>query len=576
MAVTEPYPAVLERLTHVSGRAPERCAYGDEPDQFAELWLPDGDGPHPVVVLVHGGYWRERYRLDVMNALAADLRSAGLAVWNLEYRRVGGRGGWPATFADVADGLDALVDHAGPARLAMDRVAIVGHSAGGHLALWLAARGGLPAGAPGAGPRLVPALAVALAGVADLHEGARLGLSGGAVAALLGGGPEEVGERYALASPTARTPLGVPQLLVHGDRDDSVPLDLSRRHHAAAVAAGDECELVELPGVDHFALIDPASAAWGLVRAHLPPSVGEGRVGARLDRSGAASGDHLSRTPTPTLPPRGGGSSSARSADGTPVGWERVGAGRPLVLLHGAMTDRTCWAPLAAQLSGELDLLLVDRRGRGLSPAGGRYDLAAAVEDLRAVCATLDAPPAILGWSFGAVVALEAVLGGLPCVHLVLYEPPLPVATARLPEGFRAEFVRLVEAGEIETAARLFLTRVMRLAPAVVEVMRGFPLWPSVLAAVPAARWEMEILDACTYDAARVRACRTLATVLAGTESPAHLVEASARVAGDLPGARLVRLPGQHHFAHLSDPAGFAAAVRAALAPRGEGGDDAP
>ena len=112
--------------------------------------------------------------------------------------------------------------------------------------------------------------------------------------------------------------------------------------------------------------------------------------------------------------------------------------------------------------------------------------------------------------------------------------------------------------------------------PTMVEVMRGFPLWRSVLTAVPAARWEMEVLDAFRYDVARVRACRTSATVLTGTESPAHLVEASLRVAGDLPAARLVRLPGQHHFAHLSDPAGFAAAVRAALAPRGEGGDDAP
>lgn len=267
--MTEPYPPVLARLTPVPDPAPVRCAYGEGADRFAELWTPAGAGPHPVVALLHGGYWRERFRLDVMHALAADLRATGVAVWNLEYRRVGGTGGWPATFEDVAAGMDTLVDHAAGAGLDLDRVAVVGHSAGGHLALWLAARGGLPAGAPGAEPRLLPRVAVALAGVCDLHEAARLGLSSSATADLLGGGPGDVPDRYAVASPTARLPLGVPQVLVHGDRDDSVPLAISRRHAAAAVASGDACLLLQLPGVDHFALIDPGSAAWARVRAGL-------------------------------------------------------------------------------------------------------------------------------------------------------------------------------------------------------------------------------------------------------------------------------------------------------------------
>lgn len=270
--MSETYPPVLDRLTRFAGDPPERCPYGGEADQFAELWLPQGSGPHPVVVLVHGGYWRQRYRLDVMNALAADLREAGVAAWNLEYRRVGGRGGgWPGTFADVAAGFDALLDHRD--RLATDRVGVAGHSAGGQLALWLAARDGLPAGAPGRSPRLAPGLVVALAGVCDLVLAAQLGLSSGAAQELLGGGPEDVPDRYAAASPRARVPLGVPQLLLHGDSDDSVPLELSRRHHAAAAAAGDACELVELPGTDHFALIDPAGAAWGLARSRLLASV---------------------------------------------------------------------------------------------------------------------------------------------------------------------------------------------------------------------------------------------------------------------------------------------------------------
>src|SRR6266516_3198408 len=102
------YPDELARLTRHPGEPPRRFAYGPRADQLAQLWAPSGPGPHPVVALVHGGYWRERYRLDVMHAMAADLRAHGVAAWNLEYRRVGGEGGWPATFEDVAAGFDAL------------------------------------------------------------------------------------------------------------------------------------------------------------------------------------------------------------------------------------------------------------------------------------------------------------------------------------------------------------------------------------------------------------------------------------------------------------------------------------
>jgi acetyl esterase/lipase len=262
------YPADLARLTRYSGAPPRSMPYGPAADQLAQLWLPSGPGPHPVVALLHGGYWRERYRLDVMHALAADLRAHDVAVWNLEYRRVGGEGGWPATFEDVAAGFDAIGDHARRERLDAGRVAVVGHSAGGHLALWVASRAGLAAG-PGHAPRLRPAMAVALAGVCDLREAARLRLSGGAALDLLGGAPDQVPDRYALGCPTSRLPLGVPQLLYHGTADDSVPLDISRRYRAAAAGAGDACELVELPGVDHFALIDPASAAWAAIRSRL-------------------------------------------------------------------------------------------------------------------------------------------------------------------------------------------------------------------------------------------------------------------------------------------------------------------
>jgi acetyl esterase/lipase len=249
--------------------APSVHFYGEHRDQFAELTLPPGSpggGAVPVVVLVHGGFWRARYDLHLGNALVTDLAGRGVAVWNLEYRRLGllrHRGGWPETMLDVAAGIDAL-DEArdGDASLDVTRVAAVGHSAGGQLALWAAARAGMPAGAPGAQPRVPLAAAVAQAGVVDLIEAERMRLGGGVVRRLLGASAEAAPDRYALASPTARLPLGVPHLLVHGERDETVPLSISERHHARAVEAGDDCELEAIAGEGHFEHLDPTSEAW--------------------------------------------------------------------------------------------------------------------------------------------------------------------------------------------------------------------------------------------------------------------------------------------------------------------------
>jgi acetyl esterase/lipase len=249
---------------------PEVEAYGPGTDRFGELWRPGGAGPWPVVALLHGGFWRAPRTLELMRPLAADLAARGFAVWNLEYRRVGQPGGgWPGTCEDVAAGLDHLAGLAGRAPLELDRLVVAGHSAGGHLALWSAARAGLPAGAPGAGPRVRPRLVVSLAGVCDLEAGAADGIGEGAVAEFLGAAPDQAPERYRLASPRARLPLGVGQLLVHGDADTRVPVSQSRAYAAAAAAAGDPVELVELAGVDHMAVIDPASPAWAEVTRRL-------------------------------------------------------------------------------------------------------------------------------------------------------------------------------------------------------------------------------------------------------------------------------------------------------------------
>jgi acetyl esterase/lipase len=232
-------------------------AYGTAPSQQGSLYLPAGSRPHPVAVLVHGGFWWAQWDRSLMVPLALDLVGRGHAVWNLEYRRVGEPGGgWPGTLTDVAAGIDHVAAIAPANGLHADRVAVIGHSAGGHLALWAAAEVSVRA-------------VVALAPVADLRRAAELDLGPGAVTGLLGGGPDAEPERYDLASPIERLPLGVPQLLVHGERDRLVPIELSRSYAAAAEAAGDPVELVEQPGAGHFEPIDPAHPAWEAAAAWL-------------------------------------------------------------------------------------------------------------------------------------------------------------------------------------------------------------------------------------------------------------------------------------------------------------------
>jgi acetyl esterase/lipase len=250
-------------------RPPERFAYGPEGSQFCELFAPRGPGPFPVAVMLHGGFWRDRYDRTLQWQAAGDLWERGWAVWNVEYRRLGDGGGWPWTFEDVAAALDALAD-AGDDRLDLGRVVIVGHSAGGQLALWAAARPGLPGDAPGAAPRVCPTAAVAQAGIVDLEAASRLRLSDAVVHELLGGTPDERPERYALASPRRRLPVGVPLLLVHGARDASVPPEMSRDFAEAARAAGDDCTLEEVPGEGHPEHLEPDSRVWRAVLDWLP------------------------------------------------------------------------------------------------------------------------------------------------------------------------------------------------------------------------------------------------------------------------------------------------------------------
>lgn len=250
-----------------TGRAgPAPHAYGQHVDQVAELYLPSGEVPRqgwPVVALIHGGFWRERYGRDLLAPLAQDLARQGLAAWNLEFRRVEGAGGWPATFEDVAAGLDHLAAPALP--LDASRLIVVGHSAGGHLALWAAGRAMLPPSAPGADPRVVPSGVVGLAPIADLLACHAAGLSDGAAQQLLGGDPDEVTDRWELADPMRTVGHGVPMLLVHGLHDTDVPVSFSRDYAEASRVAGCPLELVT-PASDHMTLIDPAAPSWDTTR----------------------------------------------------------------------------------------------------------------------------------------------------------------------------------------------------------------------------------------------------------------------------------------------------------------------
>jgi acetyl esterase/lipase len=255
--------------------------YGSEHRcQRADLSLPRGRGPHPVVVTIHGGSWAAGYTKLVMRGVVGDLVRQGFAVWNIEYRRVGrGQGGgWPATFADVAAAIDALGGVEEP--LDLERVTLLGHSAGATLALWAGGRGSLPDGAPGARPLIMPVAVVAQAAPADLatiYEES----GGGAVGWLMGGSPERYPERYALADPIARVPLPVPVLLVHGTDDRLVAVRRSRNYAAAARAAGGVVELVELAGEagGHRQHVNPDSAAWEVVRAWLAGQLRGSRAG---------------------------------------------------------------------------------------------------------------------------------------------------------------------------------------------------------------------------------------------------------------------------------------------------------
>jgi acetyl esterase/lipase len=247
-----------------------RVSYGTHHSQVGDLWVPaEAGGDLPLVVLIHGGFWRAQFTKTLMSRMARAVVERGWGAWNIEYRRtgaLGGGGGWPQTFEDVADAVDHVASLPG---IDGSRVVTCGHSAGGTLALWAAGRHRLPDGAPGASVKVTLVGAVALAGVVDLAAADASGVGGDAVARLLGGGSSEVPERFGVSSPAALVPLGVPQVLIHGGGDTVVPASMSEDYVARARAAGDDALYVALEGVGHRDVIDPQGPAWAETSAHL-------------------------------------------------------------------------------------------------------------------------------------------------------------------------------------------------------------------------------------------------------------------------------------------------------------------
>jgi acetyl esterase/lipase len=238
-----------------------RSAYGDDPSQYGELYLP-ARIPLATVVVVHGGYWAQGFGAEAMRPMCQALQAEGYAVWNLEYRRVGGTGGWPMTFEDVAAGIDHLdtfdtVD-AGDVRL-------VGHSAGGQLAVWAASRRDTTPGGPSA---VTVTRCLSLAGVLDLTGASRQGLGSGNVDLLMSGTPADVPDHYDVGDPTRLVPASCPVACIVGRDDEVVPRSQSDAYVAAARSAGAPVTLDEVPG-DHSALIDPESRAWPTVLRRL-------------------------------------------------------------------------------------------------------------------------------------------------------------------------------------------------------------------------------------------------------------------------------------------------------------------
>ncbi len=270
----------------------ERVAYGSDSSQFGELRVPAGPGPHPVVVLIHGGCFEAAYATARDLAAMGDaLKADGIATWNIEYRRLGQPGGgWPGTYLDVGHAVDHLRVLAAEHALDLSRVVIVGHSAGGHLAMWAAARARVPTGSP-----ISTASPLPVRGVIDLAGPVNMTANipryqalcrDTVITGLLGGTPATVPERYAQTSPIKLLPLGIPQVLVIGEHEEFVPRPLVEAYAQAAANAGDPVRLIVIPRVGHFEIASPRATPWPQVESAI-----RALLDGKLPSDGTVRGD---------------------------------------------------------------------------------------------------------------------------------------------------------------------------------------------------------------------------------------------------------------------------------------------
>ncbi|HWX52957.1 MAG TPA: alpha/beta hydrolase [Verrucomicrobiae bacterium] len=244
-------------LTTKPPAADLRLTYGADPNQFIDVRIPSGKGPHPVVLFIHGGYWRAKYKLTYAGHLCNALKKAAIASWNVEYRRVGNPGGgWPGTFEDIRRAYRLLLDRAKDhgSKFDVTRICVAGHSAGGHLALSLAAF-----------DRSVTRV-LSLAGVLDLRRAWELHLSNDAVVEFLGGTPAGLPEHYREASPAERAIPQARQVLIHGMEDTAVPYEISKDYADRKLKSGENVELITPLKTGHFEIVDPGSKVWASVQ----------------------------------------------------------------------------------------------------------------------------------------------------------------------------------------------------------------------------------------------------------------------------------------------------------------------
>jgi len=271
-------PMSVSELGTLKAPSPDaRIEYGPEELQFGYLRLPAGSGPHPVVVIIHGGCWLSQYDLEHIGAAAEALTHEGFATWTIEYRRIGNDGGgWPGTFLDVSSGTDHLRQIASRYALDLGRVVVMGHSAGGHLALWVAGRPRVEASSPIHTQNPLPIRGVlALGSVPELEMAYEAQSCNSAMSQLVGGAPEMYPERYAAASPANLFPLGLPQILISGKLDVNW-FPFGEAYAAKAQKAGEDVRFVIAPDSGHFEVIVPTSSTWPLVVEALKSLSGDG------------------------------------------------------------------------------------------------------------------------------------------------------------------------------------------------------------------------------------------------------------------------------------------------------------